>query len=199
MRESNSDVIFNGSGVRDIVKLLQIVPGRPSDGLIFMRDEPHPRKKNWPGLYKWKGQQSTVDLMLSANDAKKRWDLLAGGNFATIKQDNSRCLILKKVSNDVDVNRDIVYWVVLPSGAIIQQNSRDLIWSDTRSAIPFPFCPFIPKFSHVHLEDGMVYEFFYDVAHNTLIPHIKRPDKSLLGLDGANDLRVAVDVWESMK
>ena len=198
MRESNSDVIFNGSGVRDIVKLLQIVPGRPSDGLIFMRDEPHPRKKNWPGLYKWKGQQSTVDLMLSANDAKKRWDLLAGGNFATIKQDNSRCLILKKVSNDVDVNRDIVYWVVLPSGAIIQQNSR-LIWSDTRSAIPFPFCPFIPKFSHVHLEDGMVYEFFYDVAHNTLIPHIKRPDKSLLGLDGANDLRVAVDVWESMK
>lgn len=162
-----------------------------------MKDEPHPRRKNWPGLFKWKGQRSTVDLLLSANDAKKRWDLLAGGNFATIKQDNSRCLILKKVSTEHQ--RDVVYWVVLPSGAIIQQNSRDLIWSDTRSAIPFPFCPFIPKFNHIELEDGMVYEFFYDAAHNTLIPHIKRPDKSLLGLDGANDLRVAVDVWESMK
>lgn len=215
------DIVFWPRGsvnAGDLVQLLRPIAKMPVDGLIFMRDEPHPRRRQWPGLFKWKGERSTVDLLAKDNEMLKRWDIFAGGNtysfkqnktnvvfmkgtFATIKKDGTKCLIFKRAAD----SREICYWVLLASGAIIQQASRDLIWSDTRSLIPFPFCPFVPKFNHVSnigtvaLEDGMVFEFYYDEKNQTLVPFLKRLDKSVLGIDGANDLRVAVDVWESMK
>jgi SAM-dependent methyltransferase len=49
------------------------------------------------------------------------------------------------------------------------------------------------------LEDSMVYEFMWDLGSNRLVPVCKRVDKSFQGINGANDLTVAVDVWESMR
>ena len=200
------DMIFWPSGEAssgDLIRLMEQCR-TPSDGLVCMRDEPHPRKRQWPGLLKWKGTASTVDLYVRENVAGKRWDFFVSGNFATIKRDGSRCLIFKKIPTEhKDGN---LYWVLTPNGpTIIEHASRDLVWSDVRSCIPFPFCASIPSFKHVSnsgmvaLEDKMVFEFRYDPQNKTLIPTQKRTDKSMRGLEGANDLRVAVDVWESMK
>lgn len=186
----------------DIVKLMDVKPDMPIDGLIFMKDEPHPRKKQWPGLLKCKGTRSTVDLHCRLNEKEKRWEFYTSGSFATIKQDGTRCLVLKKISSD---SRYLSFWVVLASGAIVKHHSRDLEWSESRSPILFPYFPFLPKVANignigdVQLEDNAVFEFYFEEKNQSLVPLLKRIDKSFLGFEGANDLRVAVDVWESMK
>ena len=77
-------------------------------------------------------------------------------------------------------------------------NSHSLCFRDAiRTPILFPFVPYLPITTE--LEEDMIYEFFWNQIENRLIPLCKRVDKSLQGINGANDLTVAVDVWESMK
>lgn len=187
--------------------------GNKLPSLIFTPDMPYPRTRKWPLLFKWKGTQSTLDLYVKRNDKAKRWDLLLCGSFATVRRDQTRCLVFKRVPSSETifsgrgVDKAHFYWVVMSTGLIVQHPSRDLMWSDTRSPVPFPFQPWI-EVSHlsggsgdggVELEDDAVFEFFYDPHKGTLVPLCKRGDKSLQGIQGANDLRVAVDVWESMR
>lgn len=178
----------------DVISLME--HSSPVDGLVLMKDEPHPRKSQWPGLLKWKGSKSTIDLLVRDNPTLKRRDLFVGGSFATVKKDGSRCLVFKKAGM---VNFQACWWVINASGIIVQQYSRDLAWSNHRTAIPYPFCPFLTYEDAPDLVNETVFEFHYDAARKRLIPIKMRSDKSFLGLDGANDLRVAVDLWESMR
>lgn len=177
------------------------------DGLIFTPDMPYPNVPKWPQLLKWKGTQSTVDLFVRKNVKANRWDLYVSGNFATVTRDQSRCLIFKRVPEEESIvtkessarfSKSVCYyWVVNMNGLIVQHPSRDLRWAKMRSPVLFPFMPFLSI--GTELEDGMVYEFIWDLASNRLMPLCKRVDKSLQGINGANDLTVAVDVWESMR
>lgn len=189
--------------------------GSKLPSLIFTPDMPYPRTRKWPQLLKWKGKQSTVDLFVKRNDKEGRWDLLLCGSFATIRRDQTRCLVFKQVPAEDAVfgnrggggggnmDKPNAYWVVMANGLIVQHPSRDLMWSDTRSSIPFPFQPWLNDDdvagAGIELEDEAVFEFSYDSDAGKLVPLCKRSDKSLQGVQGANDLRVAVDVWESMK
>ncbi len=175
----------------------------PVDGLIFTPDAPYPTGKTarWASLLKWKGNKSTVDLYVKRNEKERRWDLYVCGNFATITRDRTRCLIFKRVTED-DSNTNTNtnnhnFWVVTENGLIVQQSSRDITRAEKRSAILFPFMPHLPI--GYPLEDATVFEFYWDAYTNSLQHLSKRIDKSAQGINGANDLTVAVDVWESMK
>ena len=179
----------------------------PVDGLIFTPDTPYPTVRKWPQLLKWKGSQATVDLFVKKNAKAQRWDLYVSANFATVNRDQSRCLIFKRVPDEdlAVVSHEAArfartscqYWVVTGAGLVVQHPSRELTRDAMRCSVLFPFVPFLPI--SVELEDSMVYEFYWNQNENRLVPLCKRVDKSLQSIKGANDLTVAVDVWESMK
>ena len=169
-----------------------------TDGLVFTpADEPHPFNRKWTSLLKWKPPNlNSIDLYVEKglDNGKKGYFLYANSSQIVDRKTGHLGILLNENQDNIQVQFPDNSTNFFPKDQV-----EILRKKPTKKVLfcPYPFVKEGDVFDSL-MPDKHIVEFIFNLETFKLEPIRVRYDKTAIGVQGSNYLRIALDTWSTM-